>query len=243
MEKRIVIENAVVRSADVGSRAVQVIASQGSETGPVDRMDDIVMAAGCRLNEITSRGIIVLAQHDTDSPIARATRVWRSGDRIMAHIEFPPEGTSAKSDEYLRLVKSGGIDSCSIGFIPHKSEPLGRGGGMRIVDWSLLEISFVSTPALPSAVVTAKTNKGGFVAQASARLNELLKRCGRAPAVSQSGKPMSDLQRRSWLVEQRQRQQTADLLNSPRYAHLRTEETGARARRVRSHRHITRGRT
>jgi len=44
----------------------------------------------------------------------------------MVHIEFPPENTSQKSDEYLRLVKTGVIDTISIGFDPHKAEPLPR---------------------------------------------------------------------------------------------------------------------
>jgi len=65
----------------------------------------------------------------------------RAGDKIMVHIEFPPENTSQKSDEYLRLVKTGVIDTISIGFDPHKAEPLPRaGGGVRFTNWSLLEI-------------------------------------------------------------------------------------------------------
>ena len=81
----------------------------------------------------------------------------------MAHIEFPPAGTNAKSDEYLGLVKTGVIDTVSIGFNSHKSEPLSR-GGVRFTDWSLLEISFVSVPANPNAVVTARANWGNRTA-------------------------------------------------------------------------------
>src|SRR5882724_1380035 len=187
----VTIPHAVMRADGMPANAVQVLASEGPMQGvdSVDRMGDIVAAAGLRLHEIGARGLPVLAQHDAASPIARATRVWRSGDRIMAHVEFPPTGTSAKSDEYLGLVKSGVVDAVSIGFLPHKSEPL-RGGGLRFTDWSLLEISFVSIAALPSARVTAKADRAGdgFAGRAGLRLNAIMKECHRAPVTSPSGR-------------------------------------------------------
>src|SRR5882724_6961172 len=150
----VTIPHAVMRADGMPANAVQVLASEGPMMGldSIDRMGDVVAAAGLRLNEIGARGVPVLAQHDAALPIARATRVWRAGDRIMAHVEFPPAGTSEKSDEYLRLVKSGVVDAVSIGFLPHRSEPI-RGGGVRYTDWSLLEVSSVSVAALPSARV------------------------------------------------------------------------------------------
>jgi HK97 family phage prohead protease len=118
-------------------------------------MRDIVDPNGCRLHELTN-GLVVLWQHDDKHPIARATSVWRSNGKIMGHIKFPPPGTSEMSDEALRLIKAGVVDSLSIGFQPHKAEQIQGTGGARFLDWSLLEISFVSVPANPAAVVTAK---------------------------------------------------------------------------------------
>lgn len=168
--------DAIIRdAAGVGPRSVQVIASDGS----IDRQNDIVEPAGLRLHEVAARGVPVLAQHDSAAPIARAPRVWRSGDKVLAQIDFPPEGTSQKSDEYLRLVKTGVVDTVSIGFMPHKSEPL-RGGGVRFTDWSLLEISFVSVPANANAIVTAK--RVGERDRMGKRLAEIRRVTGKNPA-------------------------------------------------------------
>jgi hypothetical protein len=152
----------------------------------------------------------------------------------MAHIEFPPEGTTQKSDEYLRLMKTGVIDTVSIGFIPHKSEPLGR-GGLRITDWSLLEISAVAIPANPSAIVTARAHKpqDDFAKTVATRLNDIAKRQGLPPFASPSGRPLSDVERVAARVAQLRQQQTDLLLNQPRYRHLINDQLAERLRYIR----------
>lgn len=47
----------------------------------------------------------------------------------------------------------------SVGFKPVKSEPI-RGGGERFLSWILLELSIVSVPCDPGALVIARAMKG-----------------------------------------------------------------------------------
>jgi len=151
--RRSIISAAVTKSGvDIGPDDVEVLATESRE----DRMHDVVMADGCsNLATVQKRGLTMLWQHDADHPVARVVRAWRQGDSIRARVKFPPLGTSIQADEARRLVKSGVVDSVSIGFRPLKSEPL-RGGGVKFTSWEWLELSFVSVPALPSAIVTAK---------------------------------------------------------------------------------------
>ncbi|MGE0117661.1 MAG: hypothetical protein AB7S71_01425 [Dongiaceae bacterium] len=155
--RRTVIANAVARvgigpRVGVGPREIEVIASDRT----VDRMGDILEPEGVRLENFR-RNPIVLAQHDSDQPVARAGWIGIVGAKIMAKVVFPPEGTSERSDEYLRLCKTGVISAVSVGFLPLKVEPIKGTFGLRFIAWELLELSLVSVPANPSAVVTAKS--------------------------------------------------------------------------------------
>jgi HK97 family phage prohead protease len=230
-----IITNAIVRVPGLGPNMIRVIASDGS----VDRMGDIVEPGGLRLQEIPRRGVPFLAQHDAEAPIARATRIWRDGDRIMADVTFPPEGTSQKSDEYLRLIKADVVDAVSIGFNPHRSEALPR-GGLRFVDWSLLEISAVSVPANVNAIIAAKKARridaqdGLEIDRKAKRLSEILREIGRPPLTSTSGQLLSDAERRALRVAEVDREETRRLVDSPRYAELRNEAADRRIFEVRA---------
>jgi HK97 family phage prohead protease len=135
---------------EVGERQVRVIASDGT----LDRMGDILEPNGVQLANYR-KNPIVLAQHDSNQPIARCESIAIADDKVVALIDFPLEGTSSRSDEYLRLMKAGIIAAVSVGFIPLAREPL-KNGGWRFTSWELLELSCVSVPANPAALVTEK---------------------------------------------------------------------------------------
>lgn len=133
----------------VGDRQIEVIASDATR----DRMGDVLVPSGCDITNYR-KNPVVLAQHDANQPIARAT-VSVGVDRVTALIDFPPAGTSAMSDTYLRLMKAGVISAVSVGFLPVEWEPMGV--GLKYTRWELLEISCVSVPANPAAIVTGKS--------------------------------------------------------------------------------------
>ncbi len=143
----------VIKNTGVGDRQIRAICS----TSTPDRVGDIMVAAGCDLANY-KRNPVVLWQHDPDHPIGRADASI-NGTRLEALIEFAPLGASRKADEACALCKAGVVNTLSVGFEPTETEPI-RGGGYKIIQWDLLEISVCSIPANPEAVVVQKTFAG-----------------------------------------------------------------------------------
>lgn len=149
----------------VGDRQIQVVASDGT----LDRAGDILEPLGCRYSDYLKYGT-VLAQHDSDAPIARTIAIDVSADRVLATIQFPAEGINDDSDRYYALVKAGIIGAVSVGFLPIKYRPLDNDKfGLRYTEWELVELSLVSVPANPAALITGK----GLWASAEATLLRL----------------------------------------------------------------------
>lgn len=148
--KRKYISGATLSDATLGDRQIRVIAS----TATPDRVKDQMIAAGCILDNY-ARNPIVLAQHDPDHPIGTA-KASIAGDHIEALITFAPLGASRKADEYCALAKAGVINTVSIGYEPIEAEPL-KGGGYAIKSWELLELSLVSVPCNPEALVVQRS--------------------------------------------------------------------------------------
>lgn len=139
----------VENDAQLGERQIRIIASDAT----VDRANDVMVPEGCDLSDYKLNPII-LAQHDPAHPIAKAMVEIVNG-RVEALIEFPPRGVSAKADEYCGLAKAGIINAASVGFEGVEADPI-KGGGLRYNKWKLLEISLVSVPCNPSALVIAR---------------------------------------------------------------------------------------
>ena len=137
----------------VSEREIRVIASDGT----TDRMGDILVAAGCELERFR-RNPICLAQHDSNQPIGKCSSISIEGDKVLATIQFPPVGTNENSDLYCRLMKSGVLSAVSVGFIPLRQEPIQS--GWKFTSWELLELSCVSVPANPNALVTERSFTG-----------------------------------------------------------------------------------
>jgi HK97 family phage prohead protease len=140
----------VVKFLGVGERQIRVMASDGTP----DRFGDILDPPGCDLANYR-RNPIVLAQHDSDQPIARCVCVTADSTAMTALIEFPAAGASALSNQYLALLKARVLGAVSVGFLPISRTPLGS-GGWRYTKWELIELSVVSLPANPSALVTER---------------------------------------------------------------------------------------
>jgi phage head maturation protease len=126
----------------------------------------------------------MLAQHDPEQPIGRWPMIEVKNGRLEALGEFAPEGVSELADEYCALTKSGVIKAVSVGFIPISYEPLRA--GRRYTKWELLELSLVSVPANPNALVIERSY-GSSDPEMSAR--EYLRRVVRAALLHNSLPP------------------------------------------------------
>jgi HK97 family phage prohead protease len=135
-------------------RQVRFIASDATP----DRQGDILLPEGCDLTNFR-KSPTLLWQHRTDSPVARAIEISATSRAVTCLAQFPPEGTDELADKVYGLIRSGVVNSTSVGFLPVKSTPLPRGGQKHLA-WELLEISFVSVPANPSAIITQRAMTG-----------------------------------------------------------------------------------
>lgn len=132
-------------------------------TGEMDRAGEIVEQGGIDLRNFRQNPV-VLWQHDTKTPIARAIEIGVSGGKLSARVRWPPQGVSAKADEIRGLVKAGIISAVSIGFNPIETIPIDKAnpkkGPQKYVRCELGEFSFVSVPANPNALVVQRALAG-----------------------------------------------------------------------------------
>jgi HK97 family phage prohead protease len=152
-------------------------------TGVKARDGDIWVTAGADLAQYR-RNPVVLFAHDPTRPVGNASSIRIAGDALLARVKFAPAGASVTADEVRGLVKGGVIRAVSAGIIVNAYEPINPNrpaNGLRITSWELLEFSFVSVPANPDALVTARHLRSGAAPQAveayplfalAARLNE-----------------------------------------------------------------------
>ncbi len=135
-------------------RQVRVVCS----TQALGRDALLMVSAGVELDAFR-KNPVVLWQHDPNVPIARAVTIGVAGENLEARVQFPPDAASPTAREGFELIRAGVISGVSLGFDPIEIEPLKKDGakaGERIVRCELLEVSFVSIPAVPNALVTER---------------------------------------------------------------------------------------
>ena len=130
-------------------------------TGDRARDGHILLPGGCLLENYRANPI-QLWQHNPEEPVGTNSDIVIGSDAIEARSTFAPLGVSATADKIRGLVKGGVIRAVSIGFDIIEAEPIDPArprGGLRVSKWELLECSFVSVPADPGAVVTARAQQ------------------------------------------------------------------------------------
>jgi HK97 family phage prohead protease len=125
-----------------------------SDSG-TDRDGDRLNAAGWDTREFEANPI-VLFQHDANSPIGKASDLRIADNKLTGNITF---AETELADTIYQLVAGGFLKAVSVGFSPidytFADDPDRRGG----VDYhaqKLLEVSIVSIPANPRALIEAQ---------------------------------------------------------------------------------------
>jgi HK97 family phage prohead protease len=167
----------------VSDRQIKCIASDATP----DRYNDVLDPAGCKLANFRSNPVC-LAEHDASQPLARCISIDADRDAVTATVEFPPANTSPISDQYFALIKERIISAVSVGFLPIEQKPR-AGGGWLYTEWELLELSFVSVPANPSALVTERSFGNRRLARDLARARAIQRRTANV-AASSEGDPL-----------------------------------------------------
>ncbi|MDE2342927.1 MAG: HK97 family phage prohead protease [Betaproteobacteria bacterium] len=141
-------------AAGAEDRSVTVTCS----TETLGRDEIILISSGIELDRYRQNPVW-LWQHNPDWPIARATTIDVIDGKLVARVTFPAEGVSERADEIYGLVRAGVINAASTGFETIEAEPIDPkrpDGGIRITRCELQEVSFVSIPAVPDALVTER---------------------------------------------------------------------------------------
>ncbi len=149
-------ENDGILSAVVGS------------TDVLDRAGDRINQDGWILGNFKKLNPVILWGHNVREerpPIGKALKVWIDGKgtrkaRLMFQVKFDLQDEFAA--EIFRKVKDGFLNTVSVGFKPIEWEDLDGDsffGGRKFLKQELLELSFVSVPANPQAVVALKAMK------------------------------------------------------------------------------------
>lgn len=130
-----------------------------------DRDGDKIMIDGWNLTEYRKNPVVLFGHRQTETPVAKTKKVWvnKETNQLMFDIEFPESDVSSVGDSLYKLYKNGFMSATSVSFIPDLSkieypekkkdkDPYRVFGGQ-----SLMEISLVSVPANPRALLTSKS--------------------------------------------------------------------------------------
>jgi len=138
------------------------VAGYASLFGLRDRGGDVVMpgAYGAALAALAARGdrVRMLWQHDQAQPIgiwdevAEDARGLRVRGRILTDV--------ARGREAAALLGAGAVDGVSIGYRTKRAEAI-AGGGRRLIELELWEVSLVTFPMLAQARIAAKSASPG----------------------------------------------------------------------------------
>jgi HK97 family phage prohead protease len=150
--RRVDLPNAVRQIRDRQVRAV-ISSGQGGRDGV------ILDCNGADLAQYR-KNPVVLAFHDPNAPIGRCSTIARNGNgAIEGLIDFAKSGISPMADQVYGLIKDGVISALSVGYEPKSPPgPKDKNGFRTVKDWELLELSFVSIPADPGAVVLERAH-------------------------------------------------------------------------------------
>jgi HK97 family phage portal protein/HK97 family phage prohead protease len=152
----------IADSIETDKRALRFTIS----TGSVDRERDTIAIAGWDLSNFKNNPVVLWGHDASRLPIGRAFDVAVEGGALKASVEFIPADTpegGAFAESVYRLARGGFIAATSVGFRPLKwdySTDKDRGAddwfpGIDFEEQELVELSIVTVPANPEALVDA----------------------------------------------------------------------------------------
>lgn len=157
-------EHPVLRSNAVGmditgvERGISFIFSD--ET--VARDGHTISTAGWELQEFNSNPVFLWCHDASAPPIGRVVAVKKISRQLVGMVEFASREQYEFADTIYQLYKAGYLNATSVSWLPLEwkfSTEKGRPrGAVDFIRQTLLEISAVPVPALPTALATARSN-------------------------------------------------------------------------------------
>lgn len=139
------------------NREASFIASDGT----TDRFGDVLEPGGWDLKSF-KRNPQFLWQHDVRTPIGTVPSIRVKDDRLVARVRFIEQGVSTLADQLFKLVQIGQLCAVSIGARAlTEPEPIrdkhDNITGFLYKSMELLELSLVSVPANPNALLVGRS--------------------------------------------------------------------------------------
>jgi HK97 family phage prohead protease len=140
-----------VKAAGKTARSVEAVLS--SET--IDGHGEIVDQASWKLERF-KRNPVLLYMHSSYSPIGHVEQIRVADGQLSGVVVF---ATTALADEVFTLFRDGAMRAFSVGFRVGKIEEVVVGGRKvrKLLDCELMEVSAVSIPSNPDAIVRHKS--------------------------------------------------------------------------------------
>jgi HK97 family phage prohead protease len=158
-EKRIKYFSVAAKTVDEDKRILRFVGS----TEDVDRDNEVIKASGWKLKNYRKNPVVLVNHSHFDLPVAKTKKVWVEDKKLKFDIEFPEADVHPQGDTLYKLYKNGYMNATSVGFIPNMQKAVfGEKQGepnITFKDQELLEISLVSVPANPQALLTSKSVK------------------------------------------------------------------------------------
>lgn len=125
-------------------------------TESADRVGDIVMLDGFSTKDFENNPVALVSHDRSQMPIGIWKNFRRVGDALLADLVLAAKGTSRAADLARGLIEQGILRAVSVGFRALAATPM-KPTGMRYNKSELMEISLVSVPMNPRAVLVAKS--------------------------------------------------------------------------------------
>lgn len=142
-----------LRADEAGRRVFGIVCPYGvvAEIAEFGGQYEEMFAAGAFTRSVAERGakIKLLAQHDRGRfPVGRAVSLVEQDDGLHGEFAIP---RTREGDDVLELIRSGTLDSFSVGFRPIRDRT--EAGVLVRLEAALQEVSLVGMPAYPGAQI------------------------------------------------------------------------------------------
>lgn len=128
-----------------------------------DRMGDTINQAGWKLDAYKANPVLLWGHDSFSPPVGRVKAAVVEDGKLKAKgVEWVPKDVSPFAWSISEMVRLGFVKAVSVGFRPAKWS-YNDAGGVNFEEQELLELSFVSVPANPEALVEAKSFDVGLV--------------------------------------------------------------------------------
>ena len=127
----------------------------------VGRDGDRIFTSGWDLTNYLNNPVYLWAHDLLSPPIGRVSRISPDNDGVLrGTVQYATADELPFADQIWRLTRGGYINASSVSWLPIKwkySTDKSRPGGVDHLEQELLEISAVPLPALPTALITARS--------------------------------------------------------------------------------------